>query len=263
MDERLRSLPLTKQKAAQVLTERGEDALRELAGRFSELRVRFRDPPLFNLAVAEWLAECFPVKADQSFYQKISSYLEEEGEPSVLEDNAQVPLFREAATLWRIVLITQDASSITDEYSATDIWLYQEIVLNAAGLLSIKKTPKGIGPWLFLGPFKLLAAWKPEHWGSMEHEHLLYPFAKDEVSALSFFKEREADWLGKNVERILKIEEQNFSTASATIAMAQDVQKELARSAGSHLLHINAGLRHLGSSLLSGNPGSCLQPSRK
>ena len=109
--------------------------------------------------------------------------------------------------------------------------------------------PKGIGPWLFLGPFKLLAAWKPEHWGSMESENLLYPFDKDEVAAFAFFKTKGADWLGKNVDRILKIEEQNFSTASATITMAQDVQKDLARTAGTHLIHINAGLRELGSSL--------------
>lgn len=44
-----------------------------------------------------------------------------------------------------------------------------------------------------------------------------------------------------------KPDEQNFSTACATIAMAQDMQKELARTAGAHLLHINAGLRELGS----------------
>ncbi len=241
--------PSAKDKAAKLLAERGEFANREFARRFSELRKRFQEAPLFNVAVVDWLAECFPVKKDDSFYQKALSYLEQDGEPSAIEQYAQIPLFPEAATLWRIIMITQDASSITDEFSATDIWLYQEIVLNAAGLLGIRKMPKGIGPWLFLGPFKLLTAWKPQPWGTMASENLLYPFGKDEVSAFGFFKEKGADWLGKNVDRILKIEEQNFSTASATITMAQDVQKDLARSAGTHLPHINAGLRELGSSL--------------
>jgi len=175
--------------------------------------------------------------------------MEEETEKSVIEPYADIPLFVEAATLWRIVLITQDASSITDDFSATDIWLYQEIVLNSAGLLGVRKIPKGIGPGLFLGPFKLLAAWKPQYWGSMEIEHLIYPFGKVEVSALGFLKEQKADWLGNNLERILKIEEQNFSTASATITQAQDIQKDLAKVAGTHLLHINAGLNKLGASL--------------
>ncbi|MEK7782792.1 MAG: hypothetical protein AAB279_02580 [Candidatus Binatota bacterium] len=57
------------------------------------------------------------------------------------------------------------------------------------------------------------------------------------------------DWLGKEIDRILKIEEQNFSTASATITLAQDVQKDLAKAAGAHLIHINAGLKALSSSL--------------
>ena len=109
--------------------------------------------------------------------------------------------------------------------------------------------PKGIGPWLFLGPFKLLAAWKLQHWGSMELENLLYPFGREEVNAFSFFKAKGVDWLGKDVDRILKIAEQNFSMASATLTMAQDVERDLASSAGTHLLHINTGLRKLGSSL--------------
>lgn len=52
----------------------------------------------------------------------------------------------------------------------------------------------------------------------------LYPFGKNEVSAFSFLKAQGVDWLGRNIDRILQIEEQNFSTASATITMAQDIQ---------------------------------------
>lgn len=103
------------------------------------------------MAVAQWLAECFPVKSDEGYYQKILSYMEEGGNPSAIEEYNQIPLFPEAAMLWRIILITQDASSIADEFSAADIWLYQEIVLNGAGLLGIRKMPKEIGPWLFSG----------------------------------------------------------------------------------------------------------------
>ena len=77
----------------------------------------------------------------------------------------------------------------------------------------------------------------------------LYPFGKNEVSAFSFLKAQGVDWLGRNIDRILQIEEQNFSTASATITMAQDIQKDLAKVAGSYLIHINAGLSVLGSSL--------------
>lgn len=77
--------------------------------------------------------------------------MEEGGNPSAIEEYNQIPLFPEAAMLWRIILITQDASSIADEFSAADIWLYQEIVLNGAGLLGIRKMPKEIGPWLFSG----------------------------------------------------------------------------------------------------------------
>lgn len=47
---------------------------------------------------------------------------------------------------------------------------------------------EGNRPLAFLGPFKLLAAWKPQHWGSMEFENLLYPFGKEEVAAFSFLK---------------------------------------------------------------------------
>lgn len=249
MGEFVKEFPLSKEKAARLLAERGEAANRESARHFSELRNRFRDPPLFSVAVAEWLAECFPVKKDEGFYRKILSYMEQDGDQSAIGEYDQVALFADAATLWRIILITQDASSITDDFSATDIWFYQEIVLNAAGLLGIRKMPKGIGPWLFLGPFKLLAAWKPEYWGSMESENILYPFGKDEVSAFNFLKMQGVDWLGKEIDRILKIEEQNFSTASATITLAQDVQRDLAKAAGTHLIHINAGLKALSSSL--------------
>jgi hypothetical protein len=234
---------------ARVLAEQGAASNREQASRFSQFRKRYSDSPIFNLAVVAWLEEVFPVERGEALDHCLLSYMEEETEKSVIEPYAQIPLFVEAATLWRIVLITQDASTITDDYSATDIWLYQEIVLNSAGLLGIRKIPKGIGPWLFLGPFKLLAAWKPQYWGSMEFEHLLYPFGKEEVSALGFLKEQKADWLGNNLERILQIEEQNFSTASATITQAQDIQKGLAKVAGTHLLHINAGLNKLGASL--------------
>lgn len=235
MSEFAEEFPSSKEEAARLLAERGEAANRDAARGFSELRGRFQDAPLFSVAVVEWLAECFPLERDERFFQSALSYMEENGE---------------AAALWRIILITQDASSITDDFSATDIWLYQEIVLNAAGLLGIRKMPKGIGPWLFLGPFKLLAAWKPEHWGSVEFANLLYPFGAPELAALASFKARGADWLGKNLDRILQIAEQNFSTASATLTMAQDIQRDLATSAGSHLIHVNAGLRALGSSLI-------------
>lgn len=168
MKEAPGDFPLAEDKVASLLAEHGEAANRDFARRFSELRERFRDSPLFNLAVVDWLTECFPVERDERFYRQTLTAMEKEGEQSAIEAYAQVPLFPEAATLWRVILITQDASSITDEFSATDIWLYQEIVLNAAGLLGVRKMPKGIGPWLFLGPFKLLAAWRPQHWGSME-----------------------------------------------------------------------------------------------
>ncbi len=247
--ELLGTAPLDQSRVARVLAEQGEASNREHASLLSQFRKRYPDIPIFNLAVVAWLEEVFPVERGGSLDHCLLSYMEEETEKSVIEPYAQIPLFVEAATLWRIVLITQDASSITDDFSATDIWLYQEIVLNSAGLLGIRKIPKGIGPWLFLGPFKLLAAWKPHYWGSMEFEHLLYPFGKEEVSALGFLKEQKADWLGNNLERILKIEEQNFSTASATITQAQDIQKGLAKVAGTHLLHINSGLNKLGASL--------------
>lgn len=247
MGELLKDFPLVKEEAARFLAGRGEVANRESARRFTELRERFPEAPLFSLAVAHWLAESFSHKPDEKFFLKVLSYMEREREPAGLGEYGQVPLFPEAAELWRIILITQDASGITDDFSATDIWLYQEIVLNAAGLLGVRKMPKGLGPWLFLGPFKLLIAWRPQYWSTLESEYILYPFGRVEAAALGFFRERGADWLGSNLERILKIDEQNFSTASATIAMAQDIQKELARTAGAHLLHINAGLRELGS----------------
>jgi len=247
--ELLGTAPLDQSRVARVLAEQGEASNREHARRFSELRKQFPDPPIFYLAVVDWLEEIFPVERGGALDHCLLSYMEEETEKSVIEPYADIPLFVEAATLWRIVLITQDASTITDDFSATDIWLYQEIVLNSAGLLGVRKIPKGIGPWLFLGPFKVLAAWKPQYWGSMEFEYLIYPFGKVEVSALDFLKEQRADWLGNNLERILQIEEQNFSTASATITQAQDIQKGLAKVAGTHLLHINAGLNKLGASL--------------
>lgn len=250
MSEFPKEFPLGKEEAARLLAERGEAANRDAARGFSELRGRFQDAPLFSVAVVEWLAQCFPLERDEMFFKRALSYMEENGEAAALEDYGQIPLLSEAATLWRIILITQDASSITDAFSATDIWLYQEIVLNAAGLLGIRKMPKGIGPWLFLGPFKLLGAWKPEHWASVELANLLYPFGAPELAALASFKARGADWLGKNLDRILQITEQNFSTASATLTMAQDIQRDLAASAGSHLIHVNAGLRALGSSLI-------------
>jgi len=249
MSVSIKDFPSAKDAAAGLLAEHGEAANQESARRFSELRRRFQHQPLFGVAVVSWIAECFPVKSDDGFYHKILSYMTESGEAGAIEEYAQIPLFQEAAALWRVVLITQDASTIADDFSATDIWLYQEIVLNAAGLLGIRKMSGGIGPWLFLGPFKILAAWKAEHWGSMEFANLLYPFGRNEVSAFRFLQAQGADWLGKSIDRILKIEEQNFSTASATITMAQDVQKDLAQTAGSHLLHINAGLRVLGASL--------------
>lgn len=196
MSVSIKDFPSAKDAAAGLLAEHGEAANQESARRFSELRRRFQHQPLFGVAVVSWIAECFPVKSDDGFYHKILSYMTESGEAGAIEEYAQIPLFQEAAALWRVVLITQDASTIADDFSATDIWLYQEIVLNAAGLLEIRKMSGG-----------------------------------------------------KSIDRILKIEEQNFSTASATITMAQDVQKDLAQTTGSHLLHINAGLRVLGASL--------------
>ena len=112
-----------------------------------------------------------------------------------------------------------------------------------------EKCREGIGPWLFLGPFKLLAASKPNFWGSIELDHLLYPIGNKEIIALSYLKKHGAYWLGDNLKRILQIEQQDFATASATITMTQDIEKDLAKIAGSHLLHINAGLRQLGTSL--------------
>lgn len=240
---------MIKEHAARLLAECGEAANRDSGRRFTALRGRFPDSPLFSIAVAAWLAECFALEPEERFFQRVLAYMEENGEPAALEEYGRVSLFSEAAMLWRIILITQDASAITDEFSATDIWLYQEIVLNAAGLLGVRRMPKGIGPWLFLGPFKLLAAWKPEHWGSMESENLLYPIGKQELAAFNYFKQRGADWLGRDIERVLQMEEQNFSTASATLTMAQDIQRGLAKCASTCLIHINAGLRALGSSL--------------
>jgi len=153
MSKSKKDFPLMKDKAAQLLAEQGEAANREAARRLSALRKQFQDPPLFTMAVVGWLAECFPVKNDEGFYRKVFSYMEQDGDPSAIQEYAQVPLFPEAATLWRIVLITQDASSITDNFSATDIWLYQEIVLNAAGLLRYPKDPQRDRSLAFSGTF--------------------------------------------------------------------------------------------------------------
>jgi hypothetical protein len=90
----------------------------------------------------------------------------------------------------------------------------------------------------------------------MEFENLLYPLGREELSALVFLRDHGADWLGDNVNRILQIEEQNFATASATITIAQDIQKGLAQAAETPLLHINSGLFALGASLQpSGSSG--------
>lgn len=243
--------PLDQTVVANVLAEHGERANREELSHHSRLKSRYPDAHVFNLAVARWMAQIFPVPNGNRVYQSLLSYLdvEQESPKGIIDEFLAVPLFVQAATLWRIILLTQDASSIEDDYSASDIWLYQEIVLNAAGLLAVDKIPKGIGPSLFLGPFRILAAWRPDHWNSMETQLLLYPVGKSEVAAFAYLDEKGACWLGDNLERIARLKEQDFAAASATTTLAQDIQKQLASIAGVSLLHINTGLSQLGRSV--------------
>ena len=126
---------------------------------------------------------------------------------------------------------------------------YQDDCMERVATAKSTYSLSGVGPWLFLAPFKMHVTQDEKYWDSSETNQILMPLGIQVERALRMLH---ADGI---ITDALPPDDYGYSetpgdeaflSAMGHVAEAQGVQKSLAELGGSYVPHINSGLYELG-----------------
>lgn len=234
---------------AVLLAQAGEPFNERIHFRTKNLIEHYSEEPIFSLAVVESLIWARYAKDKKRFFDLALNYLR-------MEDDQ---VFKEAKNLaWRfgpesLKTILRSWKSLLDElrpvglpqhFSSKELAKFQQdyVLTKANKLVGISRLSQ-IGPWVFCGPFKILAAYRRDLWSDPGLDDVWMSLGFQVIQGLRFLSRQ--GFKDINLE-LLNEEEPGLIAGLGTVVLAQKFQKKLADFAESRVLHINSGLFELG-----------------
>ncbi|HUD44137.1 MAG TPA: hypothetical protein VMR41_01200, partial [Patescibacteria group bacterium] len=106
-----------------------------------------------------------------------------------------------------------------------------------------KEEIKGIGAWILLAPYKILACYRTDLWKDAALDTVLFPLGFQVIRGVKFLHK---EGLRVSYYDDLYEDEKSLGIDLGTTALVQGYEAELADIADSRILHINSGLFKLG-----------------
>ena len=152
-----------------------------------------------------------------------------------------------ALTTWQKIL--QRARTVNlGNCAATRISEYQDQLLTAAGPLRQTHELRGVGPWLFCGPFKIILAHRTALWKNQAIDRIRMPLGLEVIRGIRYLRRKRHAEFGTFDLNLLNETEGGLFEGMGTVIMVQDACQRFAERMGTRLLHINSGLYCVGKS---------------
>jgi hypothetical protein len=231
------------------LAARGKAMNRSLATAFDSMCEEIPGELWFPLAVAYALVWSGHAVEDEDYGENAVEYLLT-GEEELLSGLAHWSgrnggaCLQSALSGWRGLMEIVPVPN-TRTIGARELCEFQEGLLTIAGDRNIRGGLHGIGPWVFCGPFKVLALMRRDLWSDEALDELYMPLGLEVERGLGALK-RQGFGVPKALLPTRFVREGNFMGGMARLVLAQRFQQTLARSARMRVLHINSGLYELG-----------------
>ena len=239
----------TAQDWAAELARRGKAMNNSLVTPLVEMVEDLPGEDLFPICIAHALVWSGHADEDDPFYDISRDYLEagvEDGLPFV----SQVAGRHGGEALLHALV---GYRSIIEGYhfpdlrriGAANLCQVQDDLMTRAGVMESRGNLHGVGPWIFCGPFKMLALMRPDLWRDPGLDRLYMPLGLEVNRGVAVLMKEPIRW-GCSIPSRKLGDERGFCNGMAALMEVQDFQQKLAGMAGSRILDINSGLHRLG-----------------
>lgn len=143
---------------------------------------------------------------------------------------------------WRKLL--SDVGEVCDvrSCSAEALRELQSKCLRAAFSLKDKGELPRMGPWLFCYPFKIICIYRKDLWEDSALSDVTMALGIEVIRGITDLIKRGSKFVASIDVSMLDEDEGGFKKGMGTAAIVQGVQKTIAESVESNVLHINSGL---------------------
>jgi len=232
---------------ASELASQGLSINENLYTRFSPFYTVWGDKyPPFMVAVACSLVWSKHALNDPDFFAAALEYLAK-GDPHVLGTASGfygkngLSALSEALEEYRILFThcpppdgyVSDAAGLRD---------FQDVVLNTAQELTYAGDIKGIGGWLFFGPFKVQSVYRKDLWQDPLLDDIILPLGVHLRRGIQRLRERGCTIVPEFIRESTGDTIPGLVDSLAETGLSHTLCRDLARLSGSRVLHIHSGL---------------------
>lgn len=126
--------------------------------------------------------------------------------------------------------------------SAEGLYAIQQNCFSAISQLLDQRQIRGIGPWLFCAPFKIIAAHRQDLWRSEGLDKVWMPLGLEVVRAITGLIRTGYAYFGGLDLGMLAEEEGGLKEGLGTVLLVQEACRRISKKAKTRVLHINSGL---------------------
>jgi hypothetical protein len=152
-----------------------------------------------------------------------------------------------AITSWNKILESIGPIDIT-KGRIEDILIYQDECQNMARPLKEEKEIKGVGPWIFCAPFKILLTHRNDLWKDPRADEVLMPLGSEVIKALELLRDENHPDFMPTKNRTLSTRDPGFFKGRGLTHVVQECCKRFADRMNTRVMQINSGLYCLGRS---------------
>jgi len=239
---------MTSRNFEHLLASRGEEMSLEISFNQEELIQTYGTDNYFAISVANALTWTGHAAGRDPFFEAAVDYISTGNLISL--NRARVFSGRfgddrlsEALQGWKVCL---DRTGTTIESicscDAKKLHVIQESCLSVISQLIDQGQIKGIGPWLFCAPFKIVAAHRRDLWRSESLDEVWMPLGLEVVRGVrNLIRDRYTYFRGLHMD-MLSEDEGGLKEGLGTVLLVQDACKKIAQATNTRVLHINSGL---------------------
>lgn len=214
---------------------------------------RHKDAPYLDFLLAKSLSWAHYAKDDDDFLSYALSYLgsSDKIDADVIKDySLYMGPEQLSISLCNIRKFRDLVKNVVPDFKTctiSDLMAFQKKAYNILRRHYLNGTLTGIGPWLFLAPYKLHLCLERNLWKDPAIDGIILPTGKQVIRGIKNLIRNHPKAIRSVNAHDLTEEEGDLDTGYARDCLIHGESKQMALSAKSRVLHINSGLWMLGS----------------
>lgn len=231
---------------AETLANDGLEFDLELSDNLCDLISKYPATPFLGLATANALTWTGHARDMDEYYSGALDYLTTGSEDSL---NSAVQYFgrlgedrlSDALKGWKLLLTHVDNDHMLTGNAAI-ISKTQNKLLRHAKKYKSNSELRGIGPWLFCAPFKILLINRKDLWDQREADDIFMPLGLEVNRGIRKLIRKKYRCTEDISEAMFTDDEGDLFEGMGTISLVQKMSRNLSDAVSSRVLHINSGL---------------------